>query len=68
MSMCMASGGRKMTLEVRVSNEIARNLYEKYGFERVGIRKGYYTDNQEDAIIMWADLPPKLASEGEVSL
>ncbi|WAH36668.1 ribosomal protein S18-alanine N-acetyltransferase [Alicyclobacillus dauci] len=58
MSMCAASGGRKMTLEVRVSNTVAQNLYHKYGFERVGLRKGYYTDNKEDAIIMWADLPP----------
>lgn len=66
-SMCMASGGRKMTLEVRVSNEIAKNLYHKYGFERVGIRKGYYTDNQEDAIIMWADLPPTVGLGEEVT-
>ncbi|WP_368780804.1 ribosomal protein S18-alanine N-acetyltransferase [Alicyclobacillus fastidiosus] len=58
MSMCAASGGRKMTLEVRVSNTVAQNLYRKYGFERVGLRKGYYTDNREDAIIMWVDLPP----------
>ncbi|EJY54864.1 ribosomal-protein-alanine acetyltransferase [Alicyclobacillus hesperidum URH17-3-68] len=66
MSICMAAGGRKMTLEVRVSNEIAKNLYRKYGFERVGIRKGYYTDNNEDAIIMWADLPPRVTGDGEV--
>lgn len=65
MSMCAASGGHKMTLEVRVSNEIAQNLYRKYGFERVGVRKGYYTDNKEDAVIMWVDLPP-LTSKGEV--
>lgn len=58
MSMCVASGGRKMTLEVRVTNTVAQNLYRKYGFERVGIRKGYYTDNKEDAMIMWVDLPP----------
>lgn len=57
MSMCAATGGHKMTLEVRVSNEIAQNLYRKFGFERVGVRKGYYTDNREDAIIMWVDLP-----------
>ncbi len=58
MSICMAQGGKKMTLEVRVTNHVAQKLYEKYGFERVGIRKGYYTDNREDALIMWADLPP----------
>ena len=40
------------TLEVRVSNEVARNLYVKYGFREKGIRKGYYSDNREDAVIM----------------
>jgi ribosomal-protein-alanine N-acetyltransferase len=40
------------TLEVRVSNTAAQRLYEKFGFEIVGIRKGYYTDNHEDALIM----------------
>lgn len=46
-------GATKMTLEVRVSNFIAQSLYEKIGFKRSGIRRGYYTDNHEDAIIMW---------------
>ncbi|WP_026691405.1 ribosomal protein S18-alanine N-acetyltransferase [Alteribacter aurantiacus] len=46
-------GAKKLTLEVRVSNEAAQNMYEKLGFERGGIRKNYYTDNQEDAQIMW---------------
>lgn len=41
-----------MTLEVRESNEIAQNLYSKYGFKQTGIRRGYYLDNREDAIIM----------------
>lgn len=41
-----------MTLEVRVSNYPAQALYEKYGFRKVGIRKGYYTDNGEDGYIM----------------
>ncbi len=40
------------TLEVRVSNKVARALYAKYGFEKVGRRKGYYHDNGEDALIM----------------
>ncbi|NLJ40411.1 MAG: ribosomal protein S18-alanine N-acetyltransferase [Clostridiales bacterium] len=44
-----------MTLEVRVSNKIAQNLYEKLGFSGVGVRKGYYSDNDEDALIMWKD-------------
>lgn len=42
-----------MTLEVRQSNYVARHLYEKYGFVPFGRRKGYYSDNNEDAIIMW---------------
>ncbi|NEW07048.1 ribosomal protein S18-alanine N-acetyltransferase [Paenibacillus sp. SYP-B3998] len=50
-------GAFRMTLEVRASNYVAQNLYEKLGFRSVGVRKGYYTDNREDAIIMWADLP-----------
>jgi len=41
-----------MTLEVRRSNEAAISLYEKYGFSRVGVRRRYYTDNREDAVIM----------------
>jgi [ribosomal protein S18]-alanine N-acetyltransferase len=40
------------TLEVRVSNLVAQNLYKKYGFEEVGYRKAYYQDNREDAFIM----------------
>lgn len=42
-----------LTLEVRSSNTIAQNLYKKYGFKEEGIRKNYYSDNKEDAIIMW---------------
>ena len=45
-------GSRVMTLEARVSNFVAQKLYEKYGFETVGLRKGYYSDNREDAVIM----------------
>ena len=43
---------RLVTLEVRVSNHTAVNLYKKYGFVQRGLRKGYYTDNREDAAIM----------------
>lgn len=50
-------GAVRMTLEVRASNEIARRLYRHYGFADSGVRPGYYSDNNEDAIIMWADLP-----------
>ena len=48
-------GRRGYTLEVRVSNEAAIELYERLGFEPRGIRRGYYTDNREDALIMWRD-------------
>ena len=50
-------GMERMTLEVRVSNRIAQSLYQK-GFESAGLRKGYYSDNGEDAMIMWANLLP----------
>ena len=46
---------RGYTLEVRVSNAAAIRLYERLGFESRGIRRGYYTDNHEDALIMWKD-------------
>ena len=45
-------GQELVTLEVRASNDAARRLYEKYGFNNVGRRVRYYTDNNEDAIIM----------------
>jgi [ribosomal protein S18]-alanine N-acetyltransferase len=51
-----ANDGRDgYTLEVRVSNAVAIQLYEKLGFEARGLRRGYYTDNREDALIMWRD-------------
>jgi ribosomal-protein-alanine N-acetyltransferase len=46
---------RGYTLEVRVSNLGAIRLYERLGFESRGIRRGYYTDNREDALIMWRE-------------
>jgi ribosomal-protein-alanine N-acetyltransferase len=52
---------RGYTLEVRVSNADAIRLYEKLGFEPRGLRRGYYTDNREDALIMWRDPPPARA-------
>ena len=51
----MARHAMVATLEVRVSNQVARNLYVKYGFKARGIRKGYYSDNREDAMIMTTD-------------
>lgn len=53
METAKALGVRSMTLEVRVSNRVAQNLYEKLGFKIGGIRKHYYTDNGEDAYVMW---------------
>ncbi len=49
-------GAKKMMLEVRPSNIVAQQLYKKFGFRTCGVRKGYYTDNNEDALIMVADL------------
>jgi len=46
---------RGYTLEVRVSNDVATRLHEQAGFRARGIRRGYYTDNREDALIMWRD-------------
>lgn len=50
----MRRGAEMMTLEVRVSNESAQALYQKYGFTRQGLRRRYYSDNGEDAYIMWS--------------
>jgi len=50
---------RGYTLEVRVSNKDAIRLYEQLGFEQRGLRRGYYTDNREDAIIMWRETQPE---------
>lgn len=47
---------KSMTLEVRPSNTVARNMYAKLGFKEHGVRKRYYSDNNEDAIIMWVNL------------
>jgi len=55
---------RGYTLEVRVSNHGAIRLYERLGFQPTGIRRGYYTDNREDALIMWRDDEP---GEGDAS-
>jgi [ribosomal protein S18]-alanine N-acetyltransferase len=49
-------GAEMMSLEVRVTNTVAQNLYRKLNFQDGGIRKGYYTDNGEDALVMWVKL------------
>jgi ribosomal-protein-alanine N-acetyltransferase len=48
-------GAKWITLEVRTSNDHAQRLYEAFGFKVIGRRRGYYTDNGEDAIVMWSD-------------
>jgi len=48
-------GARWLTLEVRTSNKVAQNLYEKYTFKEMGLRRRYYSDNNEDALVMWTD-------------
>src|SRR5262249_9164845 len=51
----MEVGARWMTLEVRASNAVAQNLYRKYTFKEMGVRRRYYSDNGEDALVMWTD-------------
>jgi ribosomal-protein-alanine N-acetyltransferase len=51
----MEVGARWMTLEVRASNSVAQNLYRKYTFKEMGVRRRYYSDNGEDALVMWTD-------------
>ncbi len=51
----MGLAARWVTLEVRVSNNLARSLYKKYSFRSTGIRPRYYSDNQEDALVMWSE-------------
>jgi ribosomal-protein-alanine N-acetyltransferase len=57
---------RGYTLEVRVSNAPAIRLYESFGFVSRGVRRGYYTDNREDALIMWKE--PEREREPESGL
>ena len=55
MDLAIGRHAREATLEVRLSNIAARRLYEKYGFRPVGLRPRYYSDDGEDALIMWSD-------------
>ncbi|MDP4146135.1 MAG: ribosomal protein S18-alanine N-acetyltransferase [Bacillota bacterium] len=52
-NICGENKINSLTLEVRASNIVAQNLYKKFGFEKEGIRKSYYANNNEDAVIMW---------------
>lgn len=64
-------GAQRISLEVRFSNLAAQRMYAKFGFAVKGIRRGYYTDTKEDALIMWADLGtssgegPQVKGQGE---
>lgn len=49
-------GSERLSLEVRASNHIAQRMYRKFGLVPGGIRKEYYTDNREDAIVMWVNM------------
>jgi ribosomal-protein-alanine N-acetyltransferase len=55
-SSCIENGLNSVTLEVRLSNCPAQALYKKYGFTIEGVRKGYYSDTREDALIMTLDV------------
>jgi ribosomal-protein-alanine N-acetyltransferase len=63
-------GAKWVTLEVRTSNENAMKMYEAFSFKVIGRRKGYYTDNGEDAIVMWSDSihSPRFRRAYEVNL
>jgi ribosomal-protein-alanine N-acetyltransferase len=50
----IARGAKALTLEARVSNKPAQEMYRRFGFTSVGVRKGYYADTGEDALVMWA--------------
>ncbi|MGI6606852.1 MAG: ribosomal protein S18-alanine N-acetyltransferase [Peptococcia bacterium] len=58
-ALALRKGASRMTLEVRVSNQRAQRLYTKLGFTVAGIRPGYYSDTNEDALIMWKELLEK---------
>lgn len=49
-------GAKRLSLEVRISNIVAQKMYRKFGLVPGGIRKNYYTDNNEDAVVMWVNL------------
>lgn len=55
----MKLGAKRLSLEVRVSNVVAQRMYRKFGLVPGGVHKNYYTDNQEDAIVMWVNLYEK---------
>lgn len=58
------AGAARATLEVRRSNDIARRLYERFGFTVAGVRRGYYRQPDEDALILWRDGLPDDSENG----
>lgn len=54
-ALCKEKDVRLMTLEVRMTNDTAQALYRKLGFKDGGIRKNYYSDNNEDGLVMWVE-------------
>ncbi|MFZ3579557.1 ribosomal protein S18-alanine N-acetyltransferase [Virgibacillus sp. DJP39] len=56
MEQAIRLGSSRLSLEVRVSNIVAQRMYRKFGLVPGGLRKNYYTDNKEDAIVMWVNL------------
>jgi [ribosomal protein S18]-alanine N-acetyltransferase len=64
----VARGANWLTLEVRVTNAAAQALYRKYGFTAHGTRKRYYSDNNEDALIMWSPAVGEPAYRAQVEL
>ncbi len=59
-----ARGVLRATLEVAVSNTRAQDLYRRFGFAPVGVRKNYYAKIGEDALVLWADVPATLSADG----
>jgi len=56
LSASRAEGATRATLEVRASNTAARALYDRFGFVQAGVRRGYYTNPPEDALVLWLEL------------
>lgn len=52
----IGQGAKRLSLEVRKSNKIAQSMYRKFGLVSGGIRKNYYPDNGEDAVVMWVEI------------
>jgi len=65
LNLAKSLGAKKATLEVRVSNIAAQSLYRKFGFKVVTIRRKYYSDNREDAYIMWL---PNISKCGNIEV